>query len=104
MTAVLLRLRTELRSRWRTWVSLTLILGLFGGAVIAIAAGARRTDSAYARFLPWRHAPHGDVPRLTGPGGGGGLLLVTLMVVQAPPHGPDSGHPGTYPATAHVTP
>ena len=55
MTAVLLRLRTELRSRWRTWVSLTLILGLFGGAVIAIAAtgvaAGRRMWTAFANTL-----------------------------------------------------
>ncbi|MCU1451616.1 MAG: hypothetical protein JWP02_3786 [Acidimicrobiales bacterium] len=51
MTAVLFRLRSNLRARWRSWVGLTLIMGLAGGAVIAAAAGARRTDSAYPRFL-----------------------------------------------------
>jgi ABC-type lipoprotein release transport system permease subunit len=57
MTAVLLRVRSDLRARWRSWLGLTLIMGLAGGAVIAAAAGARRTDSAYSRFLRSTRAP-----------------------------------------------
>src|SRR5438270_7109590 len=57
MTAVLLRVRADLRARWRAWLGLTLIMGLAGGAVIAAAAGARRTDSAYSRFLRSSRAP-----------------------------------------------
>src|SRR5438309_731626 len=57
MTAVLLRVRSDLRARWRAWLGLTLIMGLAGGAVIAAAAGARRTDSAYSRFLRSSRAP-----------------------------------------------
>ena len=45
------RLRIELRSRWKAWSALALIVGLTGGAVLALAAGARRTDSSYRRFL-----------------------------------------------------
>jgi len=41
------RLRIELRARWRAWAALALIVGLTGGAVLALAAGARRTDSSY---------------------------------------------------------
>ena len=51
MAAVWMRLRSELRTRRRSWVALALLLGIFGGGVIAAAAGARRTDSAYPRFL-----------------------------------------------------
>jgi hypothetical protein len=51
MTAVLFRFRANMRARWRSWVGLTLIMGIAGGTVIAAAAGARRTDSAYSRFL-----------------------------------------------------
>jgi len=51
MTAVWFRFRAELRTRWRAWLGLALIVGLAGGAVIALAAGARRTDSAYDRFV-----------------------------------------------------
>src|SRR4051794_4185 len=57
MTAVLLRVRTDLRARWRAWLGLTLIMGIPGGAVIAAAVGARRTDTAYSRFLRSSRAP-----------------------------------------------
>ena len=57
MTAVLLRIRSDLRARWRAWLGLTLIMGIAGGAVIAAVAGARRTDSSYSRFLGAMRAP-----------------------------------------------
>ena len=56
MSAVFVRVRSELRARWRAWFGLALLLGLFGGAVIAAAAGARRTESAYPRFLRTQNA------------------------------------------------
>ena len=40
MAAVWLRLRAELRSRWRAWLALALLIGMFGGAVVAAAARA----------------------------------------------------------------
>lgn len=46
-----MRLRSEARQRWRGWLGLALMIGVFGGATIATVAGARRTDSAYPRFL-----------------------------------------------------
>jgi len=46
-----MRLRIELRSRWREWLALALFAGLAGGLVTAAAAGARRTDSALTRHL-----------------------------------------------------
>lgn len=51
MRAVWLRLRSELRARWRAWLGLALLIGLAGGAAVAAAAGARRTDTAYPRFV-----------------------------------------------------
>jgi ABC-type lipoprotein release transport system permease subunit len=51
MAAVWYRFRAELRTRWRAWLGLALIAGLVGGAVLALAAGARRTDTAHQRFL-----------------------------------------------------
>ena len=51
MRAVLCLAALEFRARWRDWMVLALLIGLAGGAVLASAAGARRTDSAYARFL-----------------------------------------------------
>jgi len=57
MTAVWLFLRAEARRRWRAWLSLALIVGVFAGGVVTAAAGAVRTGSAYARFLDWSRAP-----------------------------------------------
>ena len=57
MTAIWLFLRSESRRRWRAWLSLALIVGVFTGGVVTAAAGARRTGSAYARFLDWGKAP-----------------------------------------------
>ena len=46
-----MRLRAEARSRWRAWLGLALLIGLAGGAATAAAAGARRTETAYPRFV-----------------------------------------------------
>jgi putative ABC transport system permease protein len=62
MTPVWMRLRAEVRGHWRAWLGLVVMLGLFGGAVIAAAAGARRTDSAYPRFLREHKAITTGVP------------------------------------------
>jgi ABC-type antimicrobial peptide transport system permease subunit len=56
VNAVWIRLRADARGRWRAWVGVILLVGLFGGIVTAAAAGARRTDSAYSRFLVANHA------------------------------------------------
>ena len=56
MATVWLRLRAELRQRWRVLLSLALLLGLTGGVVLTAAAGARRTDTAYPRLLRWANA------------------------------------------------
>jgi hypothetical protein len=46
-----MRLRSEIRTRWRTWLGLALLIGLAGAAAAAAAAGARRTETAYPRFV-----------------------------------------------------
>jgi hypothetical protein len=56
MSAVWYRFRAELRSRWRAWLGLGLLVGRAAGAVVALAAGPRRTDSAYGRFLDTQDA------------------------------------------------
>ena len=43
--------RTELRRRWRAWLAIGLLVGIGGGLAMGSIAGARRTDSAYPRFL-----------------------------------------------------
>jgi FtsX-like permease family len=60
----------ELRRRWRGWAVLVLLVAVAGGAVLAAAAGARRTNSAYPRFLQASHASDLLVsPAGTGLGG-----------------------------------
>jgi hypothetical protein len=51
MRAVWLRTRADLRRRLLGWAGLALLIGLAGGAAVAVAAAARRTDTAYQRFL-----------------------------------------------------
>src|SRR5690348_9780156 len=43
--------RVSCRARWRAWIALGLIAGIAAGAVMAAAAGARRTDSAPERVV-----------------------------------------------------
>src|SRR2546423_6887334 len=103
MTPVLMRARAELRARWRAWVSLTVMLGLFGGAVIAIAAGARRTDSAYPRFLQWSRAPDVAVPRFSGTGAGNVFGVIGLSDVESLPQVADSARLRIYSITGDAT-
>ena len=56
MEAVRRVLRVEVAVRWRSWAAIACLVGLAGGAALAAAAGARRTDSAYARLLRSSHA------------------------------------------------
>ncbi len=51
MVAVWMRFSVELRSSWRTWLTLAVLTGIAGGVLVTAASGARRTDSALARHL-----------------------------------------------------
>ena len=67
MATVWLRLRADIRLRWRALAGLALLLGLIGGVVLTAAAGARRTDTAYPRLLQWANAAQVNiVPEGTG--------------------------------------
>jgi FtsX-like permease family len=50
---LLLRRRVDLRAQWRSVVVLALVVGIGGGAALAGFAGARRTETALARFLTY---------------------------------------------------
>jgi putative ABC transport system permease protein len=41
----------ELRSHWRGWLALVLLVGIGGGVVLSALAGARRTESAFPRLV-----------------------------------------------------
>ena len=51
MRAVLLVAAGSLRARWRGWMLLVVLVAVGGGPVLAAAAGAWRTSSAYPQFL-----------------------------------------------------
>jgi len=57
VSAVGARARSEVRNGWRNLLVLSLMIGVAGGASIAAFAGARRTDSAYRRFLSSTRSP-----------------------------------------------
>jgi hypothetical protein len=80
MFAVALLVAHKLRAGWRGWAGLALIIALAGGAVLAAAAGASRTDSAYPRFLARSTAS--DV--LVSPLGGTGLTGYDAAVGALP--------------------
>src|SRR5262245_51208791 len=56
MSAVALRLHSELRRRWRAWIGLALLIGLGGGIAMALLQGARQTRDAYPRFANGQRA------------------------------------------------
>src|SRR5204863_356333 len=90
MRAVWRLVAHELSTRWRSWAGLALLAGLAGGVVLAAAAGARRTDTAYPRFLQASRASDVVVsPTGTGFGGYYGALgrLPGVRVVA-----PAAGH------------
>jgi putative ABC transport system permease protein len=51
-----MRTRSELRGRWRSTLLIVLLIGITGGVALTAAAGARRTDTAYPRFLEANNA------------------------------------------------
>lgn len=51
MTAVWMRARHDLESRWRGAVILALLFGVASGVAMTAAAGARRTETAFERLL-----------------------------------------------------
>ncbi len=51
MGAVWMRTRADLRARWRAWLALSLLIMVFFAPALTAFAGARRTQSAYPRFL-----------------------------------------------------
>ena len=53
MTSGYILVLHDLRRRWRGWVLVLVVVGLAGGVVLTAFAGARRTESAYPRFLNW---------------------------------------------------
>lgn len=51
MGAVTFAFRAELRSRWRPWLAIALLIGIVGGFVLFATAAGRRTNNAYPQFV-----------------------------------------------------
>ena len=85
MGAILMRLRAEARARWRAWLGLALLVGVAAGAAIGAAAGARRTETAYPRFLRAQDGFHA----ITG-GGAEGDYEQTFETIRRLPEVRDS--------------
>ena len=65
VVSVWLVVRAALRQRRRGWLVLAVVTGLLSGLVMAVAAGARRTDAAYPALVAWSRSPDdliGTVP------------------------------------------
>ena len=89
---VTMRARADLRRRWPTFLVLALLVGGLAAGVMAAAAGARRTASAYPRLLAASNSVDVILPRdestrvqadLGRPGGvrGGGHRRVVRSVL-----------------------
>ncbi|MGH9025312.1 MAG: ABC transporter permease, partial [Acidimicrobiia bacterium] len=61
MRAVWLLVRADLRRRWPAVLALALLVGVAGGVVVTAAAGARRAQSAFDRFVAESRPGHVDV-------------------------------------------
>src|SRR5690349_15191189 len=57
MRAVRFRFGAEVRARWRAWLALAALAGLFYGATAAAVAGWQRTDTVVARNLRHKFEP-----------------------------------------------
>jgi len=83
MTAVWMVVRSGLRGRWRSWLVLAVLVGLSGPLVIAVAAGARRTDAAYPGLVAWSGSPDDLIS--VDPGQGSGFASVRAATVERLP-------------------
>jgi ABC-type lipoprotein release transport system permease subunit len=62
MRAILVGVRFSMRRQARALLAIALLVGVAGGTVIAAVSGARRTESAYPRFLAATDAPDVAMP------------------------------------------
>lgn len=51
MRVALMRLHADLRRTWRSWIAIAMLVSIGGAAVLTAASAARRTETAYPRFL-----------------------------------------------------
>ena len=78
-----MRVRGEIRTRWRGTLGLALVIALAGAIVLAAVAGARRTESAYPRFVTATNGGQGGFA--SDPGHFFGFARIDIDKVQAMP-------------------
>jgi len=91
--------QAELRRRWRSWLTIALLVSVVGGFVLAAAAAGRRTESAFPRFVAahgfdvvvYANEPHPSIAKLPG------VAFVTQLT------SPYNGQP-TCPCTRPINP
>src|SRR4051812_4684531 len=86
--AVWMCVRSEVRRRGLPVVLAVVVAALAGGSALAAAAGARRSDSAYPRFLTW--ARQADFA--TGGGADDATLAKDLAAIEAAPFVATAAH------------
>ena len=59
MDVTRLLVRSDLRRRWRSWLTIVVLVGIIGGLSMAAVAGWRRTNSAMERFFEYHQAANG---------------------------------------------
>jgi ABC-type lipoprotein release transport system permease subunit len=69
MSAIWFRLRAEVRSRWRAYAGLALLIGFLGGAVLTVLEGAHRTATSFHRFELRYTSPDMIIPNAPDPTG-----------------------------------
>jgi hypothetical protein len=47
----MLALRAQLRRRWRSWLTISLLIAIIGGVVLGLVAAGNRTATAFPRFV-----------------------------------------------------
>ena len=79
----------QLRHRWRSWLAITILIGLVGGVVMAAAAAGRRTDAAIPRFV----AAHGFDAEVYSILPAPGIARLPGVASATPVIDPDNGPP-----------
>ncbi len=89
MRAVGLVFWTQLRHRWRSWLAISILIGLVGGVIMAAAAAGRRTESAIPTFV----ADHGFDAEVYSTQSSPKIPRLPEVSAATVAFGPDNGQP-----------
>jgi putative ABC transport system permease protein len=80
---------TQLRHRWRSWLAISILIGLVGGVIMAAAAAGRRTESAIPTFV----ADHGFDAEVYSTQSSPKIPRLPEVSAATVAFGPDNGQP-----------